>query len=57
MVRELLERKAYKRSKYFIVLIFYLLHLASAQAVFFGGGVCAHACVHEHVHTRSMVNM
>lgn len=56
MVRELLERKAYKRSKYFIVLIFYLLHLASAQAVFFGGGG-AHACVHEHVHTRSMVNM
>lgn len=55
MVRELLERKAYKRSKYFIVLIFYLLHLASAQAVCFG--VCARACVHEHVHTRSTVNM
>lgn len=57
MVRELLERKAYKRSKYFIVLIFYLLHLASAQAGFFFGGGCAHACVHEHVHTRSIVNM
>lgn len=52
MVRELLERKAYKRSKYFIVLIFYLLHLASAQAgFFFGGGV------HTRVYTSTCIHV